>query len=178
MAIDEKQAAGLHEGGVEELGDGGVIQLKPQKRWTSYLWDTFDKSPKERRFLFKVDAAILTFASLGMFFEALFRISSITNKHKDILSNISINRISIMLLYLGCKFKLKCKAWRGRKLTWSRKEDLGLYGNQLNYMTTAWTVGYVIGEIPSNILLTRVRPSIWIPACEVTFLSLITDESC
>lgn len=48
-----------------------------------------------------------------------------------------------------------------------RKEDLNLYGNQLNYMTTAWTVGYVIGEIPSNILLTRVRPSIWIPACEV-----------
>lgn len=28
------------------------------------------------------------------------------------------------------------------------KEDLGLYGNQLNYMTTCWTVGYVIGEIP------------------------------
>jgi ACS family pantothenate transporter-like MFS transporter len=35
-------------------------------------------------------------------------------------------------------------------------------------MTTAWTVGYVIGEIPSNMLLTRVRPSIWIPACEVS----------
>lgn len=34
-------------------------------------------------------------------------------------------------------------------------------------MTTAWTVGYVIGEIPSNILLTKIRPSIWIPACEV-----------
>lgn len=28
------------------------------------------------------------------------------------------------------------------------KEDLGLYGNQLNYMTTCWTVGYVLGEIP------------------------------
>jgi ACS family pantothenate transporter-like MFS transporter len=39
-------------------------------------------------------------------------------------------------------------------------------------MTTAWTVGYVIGEIPSNILLTRVRPSIWIPACEVTWTVL------
>jgi MFS transporter, ACS family, pantothenate transporter len=28
------------------------------------------------------------------------------------------------------------------------KEDLGLYGNELNYMTTAWTVGYVLGEMP------------------------------
>lgn len=49
-----------------------------------------------------------------------------------------------------------------------RKEDLGLYGNQLNYMQTCWTVGYVIGEIPSNLLLTRVRPRYWIPAAEVS----------
>lgn len=48
-----------------------------------------------------------------------------------------------------------------------RKEDLGLYQNQLNYMTTAWTVGYVIGEIPSNVVLTRIRPSLWIPTMEV-----------
>jgi hypothetical protein len=25
-----------------------------------------------------------------------------------------------------------------------RKEDLSLYGNQLNYMQTLWTVGYVV----------------------------------
>ena len=42
-----------------------VIKEVPQKRWVSYLWDTFDKSPEERRFLFKLDAAVLTFASLG-----------------------------------------------------------------------------------------------------------------
>lgn len=28
------------------------------------------------------------------------------------------------------------------------QEDMNLYGNQLNIMTTCWTVGYVIGEIP------------------------------
>lgn len=37
----------------------------PKKTWRSYVWDTFDKSPEERRFLFKLDAVILTFASLG-----------------------------------------------------------------------------------------------------------------
>ncbi|KAB5557843.1 major facilitator superfamily domain-containing protein [Coniochaeta sp. 2T2.1] len=52
------------------------------------------------------------------------------------------------------------------------KEDLGLFGSELNYMQTCWTVGYVLGEIPSNLLLTRVRPSIWIPACEVTWAVL------
>jgi hypothetical protein len=42
-----------------------------------------------------------------------------------------------------------------------------MYGNELNYMQTCWTVGYVIGEIPSNILLTRIKPRYWIPAMEV-----------
>lgn len=52
------------------------------------------------------------------------------------------------------------------------KEDLGLYKNQLNYMQTCWTVGYVIGELPSNIILTRIRPSRWIPMMEITWAVL------
>ncbi|KAI0002300.1 MFS general substrate transporter [Xylariaceae sp. FL0662B] len=109
------------------------IAEKPKRTWRSYFWDTFDKSPEERRFLFKLDAVILTFASLGYFIKNLDQV------------NINSAFVSGM------------------------KEDLGLYGNQLNYMITCWTVGYVIGEIPSNMLLTKVRPSIWIPACEVTW---------
>lgn len=54
---------------------------------------------------------------------------------------------------------------------------MGFYGNQLNIMTTCWTVGYVIGEIPSNMLLTKIRPSIWIPACEVVW-SVLTILMC
>ncbi|KAG7443274.1 MFS general substrate transporter, partial [Guyanagaster necrorhizus] len=47
-------------------------------------------------------------------------------------------------------------------------------GNQLNFITTSWTVGYVIGQIPSNLLMTRIRPSIWIPAMEVIWSILTT----
>lgn len=50
---------------LEEAAAATVIQEKPKRKWTSYFWDTFDKSPEERHFLFKVDAAVLTFASLG-----------------------------------------------------------------------------------------------------------------
>lgn len=53
------------------------------------------------------------------------------------------------------------------QLTTHRKEDLGMYGNELNYMQACWTVGYVIGEIPSNMLLTKIRPRYWLPAMEV-----------
>ncbi|KAI9507764.1 MFS general substrate transporter, partial [Russula earlei] len=52
------------------------------------------------------------------------------------------------------------------------KEDLHLHGNQLNYITTSWTIGYVIGQIPSNMLITRVRPSIWVPTMEIIWSSL------
>ncbi|PQE04982.1 MFS transporter Liz1 Seo1 protein [Rutstroemia sp. NJR-2017a BBW] len=115
-----------------------VIREKPKKKWTSYIWDTLDKTPEERRFLFKLDLAVLTFASLGYFIKNLDQ------------SNINNAFVSGMQADQNI-----------------RKEDLGLYGNQLNYMVATWTAGYVIGEIPSNIILTRVRPAIWIPTIEV-----------
>jgi ACS family pantothenate transporter-like MFS transporter len=88
------------------------ISKVPKQTWRSYIWDTFDKSPEERRFLFKLDAIILTFASLGYFIKNL--------------DQYNINNAFVS----------------------GMQEDLGLYKNQLNYMTTCWTVGYVIGEIP------------------------------
>ena len=45
--------------------DDSVIKENVQRNWRSYIWDTLDKSPEERKFLFKLDAALLTFASLG-----------------------------------------------------------------------------------------------------------------
>jgi MFS transporter, ACS family, pantothenate transporter len=107
------------------------IQKDIKQSWKGYFWDTFDKSAEERKFLTKLDAALLTFASLGYFIKYLDQ------------ANINNAFVSGM------------------------KEDLGLYGNELNYFVAAWTVGYVIGEIPSNIILTRIRPSIWIPTMEV-----------
>ncbi|ODN86834.1 pantothenate transporter [Cryptococcus wingfieldii CBS 7118] len=48
------------------------------------------------------------------------------------------------------------------------KEDLGImYGNELVTSTSIWTVGYVIGQLPSNLLLTRVEPRWVIPSLEL-----------
>ncbi|KAI5864744.1 MFS general substrate transporter [Durotheca rogersii] len=52
------------------------------------------------------------------------------------------------------------------------KEDLRMDGNEINIVDTAWTVGYVIGQIPSQIVLTKVRPSVWVPACELLWTVL------
>jgi ACS family pantothenate transporter-like MFS transporter len=48
-----------------------VLQETPKRSWKSYLWDTFDKSPEERKFLFKLDVALMTLASLGYFIKYL-----------------------------------------------------------------------------------------------------------
>jgi ACS family pantothenate transporter-like MFS transporter len=63
------------EQAIEERDDEAVIQKEVKKKWVSYIWDTFDKSPEERRFLTKLDAAILTFASLGYFIKYLDQIN-------------------------------------------------------------------------------------------------------
>ena len=52
------------------------------------------------------------------------------------------------------------------------KEDLHMNKNELNLIDVAWTSGYVIGQIPSQIILTKVRPSIWIPSCELVWTIL------
>jgi len=40
-------------------------------------------------------------------------------------------------------------------------------GNELTYATTCWTVGYALGQVPSNLILTRVPPRYWIPMLEI-----------
>jgi ACS family pantothenate transporter-like MFS transporter len=37
---------------ISEFGQEVVVQKEPRRRWVSYLWDSFDKSPEERWFLF------------------------------------------------------------------------------------------------------------------------------
>jgi len=94
-----------------------VVQKEPRKKWVSYIWDTLDKSPEERRFLFKVDAAILTFASLGTVETKLHLSEFSTTKEKltrsitgyfiKYLDQININNafvsgmsVSILVFYL------------------------------------------------------------------------------
>jgi ACS family pantothenate transporter-like MFS transporter len=52
------------------------------------------------------------------------------------------------------------------------KEDLHMNGNQLNIIDVAWATGYVIGQIPSQVIITRIRPSVWIPSCELIWTML------
>lgn len=43
--------------------------------------------------------------------------------------------------------------------------DLGLVGEQFNTAISVLFAGYITLQIPSNLLLTRVRPIIYLPTC-------------
>ncbi|KAJ9602537.1 hypothetical protein H2200_013080 [Cladophialophora chaetospira] len=105
--------------------------VKPISTWKGYLWDTWELPKDERWLLFKVDAFVLTFASIGYFLKNLDQY----NVNNAFLSGM--------------------------------EEDLSMFGNQLVTSTSIWTVGYVIGQIPSNLLLTRLSPRIVIPTLEL-----------
>ncbi|KAK2785975.1 hypothetical protein FQN53_007078 [Emmonsiellopsis sp. PD_33] len=47
------------------------------------------------------------------------------------------------------------------------KEALSLYGNELVEFTTYFSIGYALAIIPSQLTQTMIRPSIFLPVCEV-----------
>ncbi|KAE8138951.1 major facilitator superfamily domain-containing protein [Aspergillus pseudotamarii] len=121
----------------EPINSSDQLTVQPINSWKGYIWDTWELPPDQRWLLFKVDAFVLTFAS--------------TNGHYQIgyfLKNLDLNNINNAFLS-------------------GMKEDLDMYGNQLVTSTSIYTVGYVIGQIPSNLLLTRISPRWVIPALEV-----------
>ncbi|KAL1874328.1 hypothetical protein Daus18300_003692 [Diaporthe australafricana] len=111
-------------------GSQESLEVKSKSSWKGYLWDTWTLPQEERRLLFKLDAFVLTFASIGYFLKNLDQ------------SNVNNAFLSGM------------------------KEDLQMYGNELVTSTSIYTVGYVIGQVPSNLLLTRVSPRWVIPMLE------------
>ncbi|KXH69086.1 pantothenate transporter [Colletotrichum salicis] len=53
------------------------------------------------------------------------------------------------------------------------QEELHLYGNERNLLTTYFNIGIILGTIPAQMIQFKyVRPSIWIPACELGWSAL------
>ncbi|RKK71286.1 hypothetical protein BFJ69_g11134 [Fusarium oxysporum] len=47
--------------------------------------------------------------------------------------------------------------------------DLGLVNNEFNIAVSILNVGYMLAQLPSNMILTRVRPSIYLPCCVIVW---------
>ncbi|KAF5010987.1 hypothetical protein FDECE_2857 [Fusarium decemcellulare] len=49
------------------------------------------------------------------------------------------------------------------------REALNLYGNELVEFNTFFSIGYAIGLVPGQLAQTKVRPSLFLPICEITW---------
>lgn len=47
------------------------------------------------------------------------------------------------------------------------EKDIGLVGNQFNTAISVLFAGYIALQIPSNMVITRVRPSLYLPGCMI-----------
>jgi ACS family pantothenate transporter-like MFS transporter len=124
--------------------------VKPIRSWKGYIWDTWELPKDQRWLLFKLDAFVLTFASVSIPVCSSIKFSFLmkTPQIGYFLKNLDLYNVNNAFLS-------------------GMEEDLQMYGNQLVTSTSIYTVGYVIGQIPSNLLLTRVSPRWVIPALEV-----------
>ncbi|KZF23089.1 MFS general substrate transporter [Xylona heveae TC161] len=88
-----------------------------------------------------------------------------------------VRRLDIFLMTFGCisqalvlcKYRYLDQQNISNAYVSGMKEDLKLYGNQLNYFTTWFNVAYCIMLIPSQIIMTYVRPSYWLPGLELVW---------
>ncbi|KUI60970.1 putative transporter SEO1 [Cytospora mali] len=94
-------------------------------------------------------------------------------KHHDARSPLErdlVRRLDIFLMTFGCIsqiIKYLDQTNISSAYVSGMKEDLGLYGNELNYFTTWFSVSYCIMLIPSQVIMTWVKPSWWLPGLEI-----------
>ncbi|KAL2710792.1 Pantothenate transporter FEN2 [Kluyveromyces marxianus] len=57
------------------------------------------------------------------------------------------------------------------------KTDIGFKSNQFNVANTCFTVGYLLGMIPHNLILLRIKPKIWLSFCTLVW-GILTLSMC
>lgn len=167
MAYDDKKP-GLYDP-ESRLNESQEEVVKPLRSWKGYIWDTWELPQDQRWLLFKLDAFILTFASVSLPEKDPYTLNSPISYLAYHYACLECNRVVLSLTFQGCLAQIGYFL-KNIDLTnvnnaylSGMKEDLSMYGEQLVTSTSIYTVGYVIGQIPSNLLLTRVSPRWVIP---------------
>ncbi|KAF1952909.1 hypothetical protein CC80DRAFT_518534 [Byssothecium circinans] len=82
----------------------------------------------------------------------------------------SMFKLDLTLMTFGCLgtfIKYIDRANINSTFVSGRKEDLSLYGNELNYVNTAFSIANIIGLWPCNLHLTKSNPNWFIPILEL-----------
>ena len=90
-----------------------------------------------------------------------------TIDEKALLRKVDIRVIPVLfVLYLAASLD---SVNIGNALTLHMPQDLRLKDNESNIILTIFFVPFILFEIPSNILLKRFKPHIWLSVCTMSF---------
>lgn len=81
---------------------------------------------------------------------------------KQLLRKIDIRLLPVLILLYLLNFLDRSNLSQARQ--GSLEEDLGMKGTDFNLATSIFFVGYLIMQLPSNLLITRLPPSIYLSA--------------
>lgn len=90
-----------------------------------------------------------------------------TINEKALLRKIDIRVIPMLFLLYLAAFLDRVNI--ANALTLRLPQDLHLKGNEPNVALTIFFVPYVLFEIPSNILLKKFKPHVWLSGCILAF---------
>ncbi|KAF0455702.1 MFS general substrate transporter [Gigaspora margarita] len=82
-------------------------------------------------------------------------------KEQTLLRKIDLRIVPLMLLLYLLSFLDRVNIGNAKLANLER--DIGLVGNEFNWSLSIFFIGYVVFEVPSNLILYKVRPSIWLP---------------
>lgn len=64
--------------------------------------------------------------------------------------------------------------WPDKHQVSGMQEDLAMYGNEYTYAQTAYTCAYAVMQVPSTLIIQKIRPSVWLVFMEVGWVSLFS----
>ncbi|KAI7763117.1 hypothetical protein LZL87_013911 [Fusarium oxysporum] len=141
--VEQKQDLSLSSEHVEEMMPVKAEEAAGNKLgMTNEQYDTTEKS-----LVRKLDFTLLPMVWLLYFFNYLDR-----------------NNIAYVLIKDSTKLAVSLTVTFSQARLSTFEQDLGLKGNQFNVAVSILNVGYMLMQLPSNMLLTRTRPSMYIPA--------------
>lgn len=85
-----------------------------------------------------------------------------TERTNKLLRKIDLHLLPFLIIMYTLNFLDRSNLAQARQGT--LEKDLGMVGTDFNFATSIFFVGYLLMQLPSNMLITRVRPSLYLSA--------------
>ncbi|KAI0907223.1 allantoate permease [Ustulina deusta] len=95
--------------------------------------------------------------------------------HKKLMRKLDIHLLPLLVLMYLLNFLDRNNLSQARLST--LEKDLGMKGTDFNLATSILFVGYILMQLPSNLMLTRVRPSLYLSIAMTIWGAISTAQS-